>query len=411
MGTCLVLAGCSGGADAPAPDPEDQLAADCASAVETLLVRTQEYLDGVARSAGPEAGPTPSAGPQGGDDVEAYSAALADVRQYAVDRGCDPRRFQEDLADGLRGLQAGGPVAGAVLRQLQADAVPGGPDLAVAAGEDLAAVVASAATGAVVELGPGVHRLPETLVLLRGVTLRGAGRDSTTVTASAPEGVLLVLTAEPVAVEGVALVQEDAGAVVSAGPGSRLAVRAARVSGARAAADGSGGVGVLMASGAAGQTGPVRTTTLEADDLHAVDNAVAGVLLAGDHRAEVRGALLERNGQCGVCFFGTSDGTVVDSRFEDNAVGVVAAGRATPGVRGGTARGGEVGVQAVDDAAPQVEGLTASGASTSSFFFADRSRGAVRGSTCTDVPAGIVVSPSASPELGDNPGCTVARGQ
>jgi hypothetical protein len=414
VGCALLLAACG---DAAEPDagatPTAQVEADCRAAVDTLLATTQRYLDSIGGTTATGGTEPPAPADDAAEAEEEFTSALSNVRSYAGSLGCDPERFRDDLAAGLQQLTAGGPVANAVLLQLQADAAGTPQPATVAPGADLAAAVAAAPPDGVVSLEPGEHVLEETLVLLRGVTLRGAGRDATTVRSAAAGGVLLVLTGEAVALEELTLARsgDQPGPVLSAAPAATLALTGARVTGARADAEGVGGIGVLMAAGAAGQVGPTRRTSLRFTDSEAVDNAVAGVVVAGEHRAEVAGAVLDRSGQCGICFIDTSDGTVADSRFTGNAAGLVVAGQARPAVTGGTVSGGEVGIQVLDRAAPQVDGVTVSGSARAAFLFADASTGTVRGSTCTDVPFGIVVGPQAAPEIGENTGCPLARGE
>lgn len=345
-------------------------------------------------------------------DQDDVTRAFSGVRAYAADLGCDPGTFRDDLSSGLASIDAGGAVATAVLLQLRAETASAARSGPVEPGQDLAAAVAATPEGGVVELAAGTFVLDETLTLLRGVTLRGAGAAATMVQSAAEAGVLLVLAGQPVAVEGVALVRtgEASGPVVSVAPAGALSLRASRVSGARADAQGEGGVGVLLAAGTGGQAGPQRRTTLTMDAVEINDNAVAGVLLAGQHRADVTGSSFDRNGQCGVCFLGTSDGAIRDSRFTGNAAGLVAAGDAQPLVQGVTVSGGEVGLQVADRAAPRVEGGTFTGAARAAMIWTGAARGSVSGSTCTDVPAGIVVGPSAVPFLGEN-ACAVVRGE
>ncbi|HWH28238.1 MAG TPA: right-handed parallel beta-helix repeat-containing protein [Mycobacteriales bacterium] len=405
---CLVLSGCSGGAD-PSATPTPDTEADCAAAVDTLLGTAQRYLDsiGTTTTRGSST-PSPTA-----DPVEAeaeFTAALSNVRAHAASIGCDPRAFRDDLTAGLRELRAGGPVAQAVLLQLQGGQAPEGP---VPPGGDVAAAVAVAPADAVVELAAGEHVVDETLVLLRGVTLRGAGRDATTLRSTAADGVVLVLTGEPVTLDALGLTRgsDVPGNVVSAAPSAELTVSAARLSGARGDAEGRGGIGLLMSAGAGGQAGPSRRTSLRLVDSELVDNAVGGVVVAGEHRAEIARTIVTRSGQCGICFLATSDGTVSDTRLVDNEAGLVTAGEARPAVRALTVQGGDVGVQALERSSPTVDGSTVSGVLRAAFLFGDRSTGAVRGTTCTGAAAGIVVGPEAVPEIGENPGCGVVRGQ
>ena len=406
---CLALTACSGGDD-PTVEPTPDTAADCDAAVESLLGTAQRYLDSIGTT-GPDGGPEPS---PVADPVEAereLTDALSNVRAHAASIGCAADAFRDDLAAGLRELRAGGPVARAVLLQLQGG-TSSPADGPVPPGGDVAAAVATAAPDSVVELAAGEHVVDETLVLLRGVTLRGAGRDLTTLRSGAPEGVLLVLTGEPVTVDALTLARAPGapGNVVSASPAAELTLSAARVTGALGDPEGTGGIGVLMAAGAAGQTGPTRRTTLRITGTEVVDNQVGGVVVSGEHRAEIAGSAVVRSGQCGICFLATSDGTVTDTRLAENSAGLVAAGDARPAARALTVEGGDVGVQALERSAPQVDASTVRGVLRAAFLFADTSTGAVRGTTCTGAPVGIVVGPEAVPEIGENTDCPPVRG-
>lgn len=420
-----LLSGCdggSGGASSAASSADaSRLAADCASAAQQLLGPAQQYLDAIGGTAAAAASPAPSGGgpasatgtPSADPAAQerAFTTALADLRGFAASRGCDPARFRDDVSTGLRRLKTGSPVARAVLLQLQAGTNGATPRTTVRPGEDLAAVVAGADKGAVITLAAGEYRLDDTLVLLRGITLQGAGRDATTIRSAAPDGVVLALTGDPVVLRGVTLAHDGtvAASVLSAGPTASVTVSGSRVTGARGDQDG-GGIGVLMAAGAAGQTGPSRRTTLDLSDTTVDANAVAGVVVAGEHRAQLRGLTVSGSAQCGVCFLGTSDGVLRDSRFAANAAGVVVAGDAEPVITGVTVDGGEVGLQALDRAAPAVDGATVTGSARAAFLFSGQSAGRVRGSSCDRVPYGIVVGPQAAPEVtGDR--CQLARGQ
>ena len=67
-------------------------------------------------------------------------------------------------------------------------------------------------------------------------------------------------------------------------------------------------------------------------------------------------------------------------------------------------------MQALERSAPQVDGSTVRGVVRAAFLFADKSTGAVRGTTCTGAPVGIVVGLEAVPEIGENTDCPPVRG-
>jgi hypothetical protein len=414
VAAALLLPACSDdGGPATAEPSSGRLEADCAAAVEQILLTTQRYLDSIAAtsaSAPAEPDPEPPAAADPAEAEQQYTSALAGVREHVDSIGCDQAQFRRDLVSGLEGLRAGGPVATAVLAQLQVESGGARRTATVPPGGDLVRAVAAAPEDGVVQLEAGEYQLPETLVLLRGVTIRGAGRDLTTVRSS-DETVVLVLTGEPVTLDALTLTRsgEQPGSVLSASPSATLAVTAARISGGRTDDAGTGGIGVLMAAGDGGQGGPARRTSLRFLDSEAVDNAVAGVVLAGEHRAEIAGSVVERSGQCGICFLSTTDGTVADSRLSANAAGLVVSGDARPVVRSLTIDGGEVGVQVLERGAPQLDGTTVRGSAQAAFLFADQGRGLVRGSTCEGTAPGIVVGPASAPELDVND-CTLVRG-
>lgn len=397
----------------------EELGADCDAKVDSVLAVGQRYLDSIdgLRAPDPAADTgrptvTPSPGEGAAERSAQFRDALADVRRHAASVGCDADRFQARFRSGLSELNASGPVSRAVQQQLLADAdgrtrLPG----PLPAGGDLAAAVASTDAGGTLRLEPGTYRLDDVLVLLRGVTLEGAGRDATTIESAAGAAVV-VLTDEPVALRGLTVRTSGTqpGTVVTAGPGADLLLSGARVSGGVVGPDGQDGLGVLMAAGEGGQTGPRRRTTLRADDVDVAGNGGGGVLLSGEHRLEATALSVTGNGVCGLCFVGLSDGVAADSVVEGSPAGVLVGGGARPVLRSLDVRGGEVGVQVLGTAAPELDNVRVEGASRASVVFADSATGVVRGATCTGSEFGLVVGPSAAPTV-EGEGCQLARGQ
>jgi hypothetical protein len=201
--------------------------------------------------------------------------------------------------------------------------------------------------------------------------------------------------------------------VLSAAPGATLDLASVRASGAVAvpvADGGGGGAGVLLSAGPGGQTGATRRTTLRMEDACARGQRVGRPARDRGAPVEVTGLRAAGNGDCGVLLPRFSDGTLVDAELDGNGAGVLVGGRAAPVVRGGTASGGEVGVQVLGTSRPELDGLTVRGASRAGLVWGDSATGVARGTTCTDVPFGIVVGPQAAPTV-EGDGCQVARGQ
>ena len=179
------------------------------------------------------------------------------------------------------------------------------------------------APGSTVRLSAGEHRLRDTVVVLRGITIVGAGRGRTTLTSDAPDAALLALTPDRIDLRDLALrhVGDEAASLIVGSSTTTLALERVELSGARAVARGgteqrrtpaSGGSAVLMA----GEDGSgERETTLEVTDSVFRDNQASGILLGGSHVASVVDSRFVASGQCGICFTGSSSGEVRSSRF------------------------------------------------------------------------------------------------
>jgi nitrous oxidase accessory protein NosD len=417
----LLVAGCSldgapSGASSPGPStPSSSVATSrtnlCTAVNTSLLAAVQRY---VASYGAPLAAKGSTGSSNGSSNGQSnLQHALATAQQELKADGCDMRAFRTRFAAGLQKVQARGPVARAVLLRITASmtgtAVTTPSTVTVPPGHDLGAVLATLATGSTVRLRAGTYHLAESLVLLEGVTLRGAGRNRTTIVSTAGSAGLLVLTDGRVELRGLTLRHRGptAGTLLMGGPSSSVVLTAARVTGARRDRSGSGGNGVMMTATAGAATH--RGTTLQVTGTKIAGNDAAGILLTGGHVASIRGSDFTDNGQCGVCFSAASGGAVRGSRFTGNAVGVAVLDTARPAVVGDTFSGGLVGVQASGHGAPVVRAVRITRVTRAAMIFSGTSSGRVNRSTCVRVPYGIVVSPHAYPYLGTN-SCHLARG-
>jgi hypothetical protein len=420
----VLLAACSSNAPSDTPasaagtttDAATSQSAYCAAVTTAVLNATQRYVDGYGTPLEVEPAiprrerrtPTQTLGD--GELRATLEEAGRDLRRH----DCDPALFQQSLRDGLAGVTARGAVARAMLLHLQSsltglsNAEP--QTRSVAPGDNLAEELAGAAPGSTVELAAGSYELDRSLVLLQGVTLRGAGRNRTTIRSSASDAAVLVLTDGRVEVSDMTVrhVGPEPAPVMIGGPSASVVLTGARIAGATSARGERGGTGVLM-SARDGEVGD-RGTTLEVTGSQFVGHAAAGVLLDGGHRASITTSEFRNNGQCGVCFVGASSGAVRNSSFVANGAGVAVDDDARPALTGDTFRNGQVAVQVSGSAAAVVKGATVTGAGRAALIFSDQASGRVEGTTCRDVSYGIVVAPSALPYVGDNE-CSVARSE
>lgn len=392
----------------------------CTAAVRAVVDVTQQYVDGYAEvdlAGTPDAAasmpPTTAATPGPKVSDADLQAAVERAQQVRRKQACDDDAFRRDLESGLAGLTAQGAVASAVLRQIKANLTgrvsTETVERSVTPEEDLAEVLAEVGPDATVQLGPGTYRLDQTLVLLRGVTLHGAGRGRTTLVSSAADAAVLVLTGDRVVVEDLAVRRtgDAVGSVVIGGSAASLLLARVQLSGARIG-KGDGGAGVLMT--AAEGEDPRVGTTLEVTAARFADNEGAGIALTGSHRASIVSSTFHRNRQCGVCFLGSSGGAVRQSTFTANGAGVAVTSTARPSIMGNRINGGEVGVQAVDSAAPVLRNNTITGAARAAVIWSGKAAGRADGTRCRNVSFGLVVGPKAHPFLGDND-CAVAAGR
>jgi hypothetical protein len=419
----LAVAACSSGDGAQSRPSSAKSSASssategCDAPVAQVVDATQRYVDRYSPSAA-TATATPfgpgipvSAPPSDTLTESGLQAVINSVQQELAGGACQAAQFQQGLASRLQDVQADGPVAQAVLLQVVASLTGALADTpatrAVTPSDDLPRILAESAAGSTLTLASGTFKLDQTLVLLRGVTLKGAGAGRSVVTSTAGENALLVLTDGQVTLEDLSLRRDGKapGSVLTGGPAASIVLTRVEIAGGRAGKPGEGGAGVLMSATAA--EAKDRGTTLEVTDSSFVRNQAAGIALTGTHRASIVDSTFRGNGECGVCFLDGTGGAVRNSIFENNATGIAATSTAAPLVRRNRFNGGQVAVQVGGRATPELDGNRISGAARAAVIFAGKSAGRVNGTTCVRVKFGIVVAKTAAPLLGHN-SCRVA---
>lgn len=425
-----VVSGCSTpGASTPSPTAPDPAAAralacrDAAAALVKTVDETVAWYDTSDASASPVATPgdgTPTDAAASGSDNPSpdaapaapdLTAAVEAARTAITGNGCATAAFVAELKAGLAAIKPRGAIATAVLARVSATLTGRASQTAdtrrVLPTDDLVQSLAEIGPGSTIELEAGTYALTSPLVLLDGITIKGAGRDRTVLSSSASGAAVLIVTSGRVELRDLAL-RLDAGTPASGilgGPTTSLLLSGVRVSGARATPESVGGAGIQLSGSRSGSAG----TTLEVTDSAFDDNGWAGIAVAGDHKVSVLRAAFSRNGQCGLCFLDASTGSVEDSTFDGNMVGLGATGTSSPTWLRNTVTGGTVGVQVDGTAAPTIDTITITGSSRAAAIFSARSAGVITHATCKGVHYGIVVADTAAPTLGDNV-CQVARG-
>ena len=411
----MAAVGCSGGGSATtAASPPSP----CESVARDVLKATQLYVDSFAIdqkvSSSPSVSPSAaSSTAPAGMTPQQYSDLITHARSALATNRCDQARFHDALAAGLPGVRSRGAIAAAVLAQLRVSLTSSLPAAAVTrrvtAHDDLTQALAAVPDGSTLVLDRGTYRLSDTLVLLRPVTLRGAGKTATVLTSGAADAAVLVMTDHPVTLESLDVRRTGTatGSGVVTGPSSLLTLRDVRVEGARSDSQGQGGVGVLLSASAASTQSAV--VTFQATRSEFVGNASAGVAAGGGHRTAITSSRFDRNGQCGICYLGLATGSVLQSTFNANSVGIAVGAGAKPVVRDNDVSGGAVGIQVGGSAQPTISGNTIKGVSRASMVFIGSAAGTVNGNNCSGDRTGIAVARSAFPTVKTN-ACRVSLG-
>lgn len=342
LAVALVAAACSGEGSDPAtptpssatapttvmtstPTPTAAPATDCEGLAVQIVDALQDYVDTFGASTADE---VPAVAADAGSDL---STAVEDLRGRAETLGCDAATMEPLVATELERLAGSGPVQQAVVDTLRADplgsADPSDPrpvDVEVATSEQLVAAVATVGSGSTIRLTATTYDLDAALVLLRPVTLVGAGRDRTVLRSSASGAAVIAASDGDVELGDLAVEHigdEPASVIVVNGGGHDLHDLAVR--GGRADSQGVGGYGIVlrptpsMVGGASRQV--VRDVTVD-------DTDGGGVVVGSDAAPDLRAVTVTGpgpdGGGCGLCWIEQATGTVTGARVSDRQVGL-----------------------------------------------------------------------------------------
>lgn len=391
----------------------------CAELIEHVGATTQQFVSGfdadtaaTARPLGPESAPA-AAKPTLSE--QQFTASLGSVRAQITEDHCDSKEFRDKLSQRLRRVEGHGVLADALVRQLRvslAGKLPASPvTREINPADDLDQVLAELPVGSTLVLSPGDYVRDRPVVLLRSITVSGAGADRTSITSRASGAAIVVMGGVHLTLRGarmlVAATESESGIV--AGAGSTVDLADAEVLGGSSGSARHGGSGLVLAGDERAADGRGSTTASVVRSTISGFGA-AGLVASAGAQADVRSATFATNGECGVCFISGARGTVTNSVFADNAVGVAVTARATPTLRHNDFRGGRVGVQAVSDARPRVEANTFSKASTAAMLYLDHAAGTATRNRCRSQKFGVVVRRGAHPAVSGGTCATVGFG-
>ncbi|MFZ0529421.1 MAG: right-handed parallel beta-helix repeat-containing protein [Propionicimonas sp.] len=369
----LVLgSGCQATPRPASPSPRPTTAADCPELATRIVDALQAYVDSFADVTAGEVRGAVSA------RQADFTAATTALRERGVALGCDRTTLSDLVRTELGRLSGGTPVQDAVADTFRADPLggvdpsdPGAADLTVSTAEELVSAVARAGGGSTIRLEAGTYSLPAPLVVLRPISLIGAGdgtsaKASSTITASTGGATLVAATSGDLVLSDLAVRhrgEEVASVVVVAGGGYRF--ERIGVSGG-AARDGAGGYGIVLrpASNPLTPTGSSRTLT----DVSLTDNDGGGLVIAADEKPTISRMQVTGSSGCGLCWIERAAGTasqvtvtgtqigfrvdnsaapaISDARVAKVDVGVALTGSGSPTLRRGSISSAAIGIQA-----------------------------------------------------------------
>ena len=444
----LVVAGCSSsdGTDTePTPSDTAPLTPDeCIEAARSAVVPLQEFIDRYGELTAAEwnaLDPVP--------DIAPLEEGLVEELQAIVDEGCEPGLVDVAVADELAQLTGSGEVGLALAAVLRGDRSPLGPPspvpasttprgeapttVAVGPEDDLSAVLATLAPGSRLELEPGIYEFDQPLVIDVGVEIVGAGRDETVIRSTATDNAVAFLGPGELTIRGLTMEHVgDAPAAVLVSIVGSLFLQDVKVTGGQLSEDGqSGGHGVVLAfesiDGIPDRSDEQLEGEVVVEDSELTANAGGGILITGEASPRIERTVVTENGRCGICYTGSSAGSVTSSRVERNDIGLQIADTASPVIDGNEIAANrtagaivlgesaptfrdntftedlEIGIQVLDSALPLIENNVIVAPGTVGIAFADDSAGEAVGNDVQRAgTAGFLVGGSASPSLREN---------
>jgi parallel beta-helix repeat protein len=373
---------------------------------------------------------------------------VVQLAQAAVDLGCDPVTMEAALLESIDDLSGEGPVGEALAAAFRGDDPILGPPapvttttlardtapttVTVEPGDDLDAVLDQVAPGSTVRFAAGTHEFTRPIVVDVDVAFVGAGSHDTVVSSTA-EG-FAVAFAGPGGFEVRDLTIEHTGTAPASvllaidGP---VHLQGVVVRGGVAGPDEvGGGHGVVFAfepvEGFPERSDAERAGELVVDDSVVTDNDAGGVLSTGDAAPTIRGATISANGRCGLCYVGTSAGTIENSIVHDNQIGVQitgeaaptivdstvtasatagisSEGRSTPSITNTVIDGNQIGVQVTGESAPLIRDNTIVNSSQAGVATFGTSEAEVLANVIEDnADVGVQIGESSNPLVEDN---------
>lgn len=362
----FAAAGCQA-TPAAAPSSRPTTAATCPELAARIVDAVQDYVNSFADTSAADIKAVVSA-----RQAEFTKTTLA-LRERGETLGCNPSELAELVRAELGRLTGGTPVQDAVADTFRADPLgsidpsdSAPSEIVVNSTAQLVDVLATAGSGSTIRIAAGTYALATPLVVLRPLTLVGAGDGTepgspvTRITSRAAGATLVAATGGNLVISDLSVEHggpQPASVIVVAGGGYRF--ERMRVTGGRAQ-DGAGGYGIVLrsASSPLTPTGDSRALT----DVTLADNQGGGLVIAGAEKPAITRARVSDTSGCGLCWVESAGGTATDSSVTQAMIGVRIDNEAGPTVTNVRVKDVPVGIALTGSGAPQLNDSHITGA-------------------------------------------------
>ncbi|HZK06226.1 MAG TPA: hypothetical protein VFC82_10355 [Actinomycetaceae bacterium] len=349
----MMLVACSGtpAADRSPSAPDASVrATPCGAIAEEIVDAIQLYVDSFA---GIAAGDLERASTIG---VERLQIEADRLRSKAGVEDCSQAELTDLVRAELARLRGGTAVQDAVAETFRADPLgtvdpsdAGADELTVTTADELVDAVNQAGSNSVITMSAGRYELESPLIVLRPLTLAGAGVDDTTITSGAAGATLVSVVDGDVQLHDLTVEHTgELGAHVVMVAQGGYDLQHVHISGARVADD-TGGFGIVLQPNRAPLDS--QPTSQRLADVTLADNSAGGLVVAGHQTPTIQSLTVTGTDGCALCYVEDAAGAASDVTVIDAGIGVRVDQRAAPTLTGLDSTDAQVGL-----------GLTGSGA-------------------------------------------------
>ena len=381
-----LIASCTGATSEPVAEPEAPVArtADewCAAGADRVIDRLEVFLADLPDVSVEDFLDL--------DDVEglvSFQDSVARIISETTDQSstlCDLDGLQGLVGERINDVERDGLLAEFLISSIRDGRELTTADLAVSPGDDVESVLGLLDDGSTLTFAAGTYELQRPLLVARAITLIGENVTTTTISSSSADAAIVVvgqgdLIMRDLRVEHVG----TAAASVVLSFNRPVDLRDVHLAGGLADDQGGAGNGLVLTDETFGgtQSEPSEKPRSVVTSTVITNNAGAGIAVSGALQPRIEEVEISENSICGMCFFGTASGEVVNSSVQRN----------------------DFGIQIGDDAAPRITDNVISANATAGMVVLGTAAPVITANTFADnEQAAIAVQESAAPVITGN---------